>query len=254
MATPTKIIVYIVAVVLSVLVFNKLYVMNISDAVRRARILRFQLTIVILSFMSLLNAFVWRNLSHLLDSDRNVNTKDSGTSSWKWTLFVDFRDIVNWRTYTLKSLLWRVVLAVIQISSLLSYTSFTLLIRTEPFAVAFWLFLCFAAVVQLFCGLVIVKLVMFIWRYVLKQKTRPKNTKLQGFSVVIYAAFIVCVGFYNISQPPKIKEVSIPIKDLPKEFDQFQITFVSDIHLGPTIGMKKLEKVVHMINYIQSGT
>lgn len=253
MATPIKIIVYIVALIISVFILNKLIVMNLSDAVLRARILRFQLTIAILCFMSLLNAFVWRNLSSLLDSERHLSTDDTESEDGRWTLFVDFRDVSNWRTYTVNSLLWRVLLAAVQISSLLSYTSFTFLIHTEPYRLAYWLFLCFATVVQLFCGLVFLKVIMFIWTYVLKRRTRPKSTKFQRFAVVVYAVLIVTVGFYNISQPPMIKDVSIPIKDLPKDLNNLQITFVSDIHLGPTIGQKSLERIVNMINYLQSG-
>ncbi|KAH3772766.1 hypothetical protein DPMN_174112 [Dreissena polymorpha] len=51
---------------------------------------------------------------------------------------------------------------------------------------------------------------------------------------------------------PDIKEVTIPVKDMPKSLNRMTITFVSDIHLGPTTGQQSLERIVNMINYLNS--
>lgn len=255
MATPTKIVLCILAAIASNFVIYKLIVITISNDYLRARALRFQLSIVILSFMSLFNCFVWRNLSCLFDnvSERTKLSDDAPASIEEWSLFIDFSDIQNWRSYTVKSLSWRVLLGTVQISSLFAYTSYSFLIRTEPIAISFWLFLCFATVIQLFSGLVFMKLLQFIVRYVLKKRSKLKNSKIQGIIVVIYAVTIVSVGFNNTLKSPTIKEVTIPIKGLSRDMNNFEITFVSDIHLGPTVGLKHLEIIVNMINYLQSG-
>lgn len=232
-----------------------LVVMKLSDDILRARLLRFQLSAVILMVMAILNCYVWRNLSTLMDSQKYNIQRDGEWRHGNWILSLrtELKDIAKWKNFAVKSLAWRVLLGCVQLSSMLCYASFSLLIATEPYVLTVWLFLCFAIVVQLFCGTVLTKVFLFIWNQIHKKRTQSKTTKLHGYFIVLYALLIVSIGHYNVLQPPKIKDVSVPIKDLAKELNNFQITFVSDIHLGPTIGIKHLEKIVHMINYIHSG-
>lgn len=255
MATPMRMILFILSVFFLLLIFNLLIVMKLSDDILRARLLRFQLTAIILMFMTILNCYVWRNLSTLMDSQEYNIQRDAELRHRNWilSLRVEFKDIAKWKNFAVKSLSWRVLLGCVQLSSMLCYASFSFLIATEPYVLTVWLFLCFAVVVQLFFGTVLTKVFLFIWTHIHKKRTRSKITKFHGYFIVLYALLIVSVGHYNVLQLPKIKDVSVPVKDLAKELNNFQITFVSDIHLGPTIGIKHLEKIVHMINYIQSG-
>ncbi|KAH9502931.1 hypothetical protein Btru_072406 [Bulinus truncatus] len=55
-------------------------------------------------------------------------------------------------------------------------------------------------------------------------------------------------GLYNASQPPTIKTVTIPIRNLPLNLEGLKIIQLSDIHLGPTVGFTKLDRIVHVVN------
>ncbi|KAK0061817.1 transmembrane protein with metallophosphoesterase domain [Biomphalaria pfeifferi] len=55
-------------------------------------------------------------------------------------------------------------------------------------------------------------------------------------------------GLYNASQPPVVKDVKIPIRDLPIGLNGLKIVQLSDIHLGPTVGFSKLSKIVTIVN------
>jgi predicted MPP superfamily phosphohydrolase len=66
----------------------------------------------------------------------------------------------------------------------------------------------------------------------------------------VLAGTLVCclVGFWSATQNLKIKNVKVPIKDLPKEFEGFKIVQISDLHVGPTIKKSYVERVVKLAN------
>ena len=153
------------------------------------------------------------------------------------------------KAYTLNAAVWRFTLFVLSTCAVFAYSSFSFFNSVEVYRLAIWLFLCLGAVIQLFTILVFIKLINFVLRLKQKTKTRP-ITKTQQIIALIYALLVVGIGYYNGQQLPNIKEVTIPVKDLPEELT---ITLISDIHVGPTIGKKRLEKVVNMVNYLGSG-
>lgn len=62
-------------------------------------------------------------------------------------------------------------------------------------------------------------------------------------------AFIVAfVGLYQTRKNPEIKKISIPIANLPSEFDGLKILQMSDIHVGQTIKGKFIESLVNIGN------
>jgi predicted MPP superfamily phosphohydrolase len=81
----------------------------------------------------------------------------------------------------------------------------------------------------------------------------PVRKNTSALLAIICALSMTTYGYYKINQPPVIKNVSIPIKDLGSSLDGFTITLLSDIHLGPTVGKKQLETAVHMSNNLESG-
>uniref|UniRef100_A0AC35F3D5 Calcineurin-like phosphoesterase domain-containing protein n=1 Tax=Panagrolaimus sp. PS1159 TaxID=55785 RepID=A0AC35F3D5_9BILA len=70
--------------------------------------------------------------------------------------------------------------------------------------------------------------------------------------LAISLAFLLTLeGFISTSQAPTVKNLNIGIKNLPKEFNGFSIALVSDIHVGPTVNIKRVEKIVETINKME---
>ncbi|GFR63684.1 transmembrane protein with metallophosphoesterase domain [Elysia marginata] len=61
------------------------------------------------------------------------------------------------------------------------------------------------------------------------------------------------LGIYTASQPPAVRHVEIPIKDLPTNLDGLSLVQISDIHLGPTVGFTKLNMIVDIVNRQNPG-
>jgi predicted MPP superfamily phosphohydrolase len=57
-------------------------------------------------------------------------------------------------------------------------------------------------------------------------------------------------GVYEARRQPVLKEVEIPISDLPAELHNFRIAQFSDVHVGPTIKRDFVESVVRQINQL----
>ena len=48
--------------------------------------------------------------------------------------------------------------------------------------------------------------------------------------------------------------VNIPIKNLPSSFDGYKVALLTDVHIGPTVGLTSVERVVELTNEIDAGT
>ncbi len=67
----------------------------------------------------------------------------------------------------------------------------------------------------------------------------------KGILAAITAA--VGVGWAQAKAGPVIEDVTIPIKDLPKSFDGFVITQISDVHIGPLLHKDFTHSVVDQV-------
>ena len=84
------------------------------------------------------------------------------------------------------------------------------------------------------------------------KKEDKKNIKKKKHNILIYFILIIALLFlyskyiepYNLT----IKEYKIENEYLPKSFDGIKIVHFSDIHLGSTVDIKYLDKIVNLIN------
>jgi len=60
------------------------------------------------------------------------------------------------------------------------------------------------------------------------------------------------LGIGQAHAEPNVKEVKVPIKDLPEQFEGFRIAQVSDLHVGPTIGRRFAQTVVNRVNSLDA--
>lgn len=86
----------------------------------------------------------------------------------------------------------------------------------------------------------------------------PKLSRRQLFVSTTSAGIAVAgvggslKGYYNATKLPDIKQVSVPIKGLPKELKGLRIVQLSDIHLGNTIAPEFLAAVVEKVNTLDA--
>jgi predicted MPP superfamily phosphohydrolase len=69
-----------------------------------------------------------------------------------------------------------------------------------------------------------------------------------NFIILILSLLIVLFGFIEVLRGPRIKSISLSIPDLPAALNNFKIAQLSDLHIGPTIRRKYIEKVVRRTN------
>jgi predicted MPP superfamily phosphohydrolase len=69
--------------------------------------------------------------------------------------------------------------------------------------------------------------------------------------VPVIAAVSTLVGLFNARRPPRVRELNIPIADLPAALEGFSIVQITDLHVGPTIRDRFVRRVVERVNALQ---
>ena len=230
---------------LFILTFMK-YISALFSYETRGRILRFRTTVMIQSVSLVMSIYIWRNLSTMFD--RESSSKPDNTFSSIHAV------IRSWNTLGTGSKFWRCILFGILFLCHCSYSTFVFFLSTDPYKIAIVFFIAFAITVQLFTGLVLTKLFTLIFKLFGFKERYFLRHRVRQFIVLIYAFSISSAGYYNSLSLPEIKEVTVPVKDLPAKLNGLTITFIPDIHIGPTVGRTRLERIINMVNYIQSGT
>ena len=71
---------------------------------------------------------------------------------------------------------------------------------------------------------------------------------LSALAVPLLATLITLVGFFNARRTARVRRVDIPIARLPSQLEGFTIAQLSDIHVGPTIRVRYIERIVKAVN------
>jgi len=77
--------------------------------------------------------------------------------------------------------------------------------------------------------------------------------RMKFITASLFSVSISIYGLYGGMQAPTVKTVEIPVKGLAASMDRLNVAVIADIHLGPTVGRTKLERVVHMVNSLKPG-
>ena len=70
--------------------------------------------------------------------------------------------------------------------------------------------------------------------------------------VVLLGLVVTVVGFMNARRTSAVVRVDVPIKGLPAALQGFTVAQISDIHVGPTIRLAYLERIVSKVNSLQA--
>jgi predicted MPP superfamily phosphohydrolase len=80
------------------------------------------------------------------------------------------------------------------------------------------------------------------------------NRALELESAAVGAMLLVTlvVGSAQVALGPRVYTVQIPLAELPAALDGFSIVQVTDLHLGPTVGRRFMERCVAMANALDA--
>lgn len=80
--------------------------------------------------------------------------------------------------------------------------------------------------------------------------------ELRYFSALalpLLAALVTSLGFWNARRTAAVVEVTIPIANLPSALQGFSVVQISDIHVGPTIKLPYLQRIVDRVNGLNAN-
>jgi uncharacterized protein len=71
---------------------------------------------------------------------------------------------------------------------------------------------------------------------------------LNPLVIFVSAILITLLGAWRAFGDPRVKNIKIDLKDLPQSLHGFRIVQISDLHIGPTMGRKYVEKVISIVD------
>ncbi|HYP82427.1 metallophosphoesterase [Variovorax sp.] len=71
---------------------------------------------------------------------------------------------------------------------------------------------------------------------------------LSAGAAVLLASLVTLIGYFNARRTAAVRRVDVPIDRLPAGLDGFTIAQLSDIHVGPTIRVRYIERIVESVN------
>jgi predicted MPP superfamily phosphohydrolase len=78
----------------------------------------------------------------------------------------------------------------------------------------------------------------------------PTLSRWTAALVVVLATLASIIGYRNARAVPALKQVDIPIDDLPAALDGFRIAQITDLHVGPTIKAAQMKAIVDVVNQL----
>ncbi len=77
---------------------------------------------------------------------------------------------------------------------------------------------------------------------------RTMLVQSMNLAVIGAAASLTAYGVFEARRRPAIKEITVPVVDLPEAFSGFRIVQITDIHAGLTVKRDFIETIVEMVN------
>lgn len=220
--------VFVVALVIS-FVLGEVYVFSL-DKERRARALRTQFSAFMTFLVHLGCRYLWNRLvikvqNHLIVIHQN-----------HYVFYI-----------------WRSIVFIFLFCAQISYMTNAFFMSPDVHWFSYMCYICLGTLVQLVTSLGILDLLNWI---ILKANFNSKyrvRSDFKAIIAVVYAITMVSHGLWTTTQPPSLKKIMIPIQHLPPSLQGTRIVQLTDIHLGPTVGREKLQRLVNQVNQIQPG-
>jgi predicted MPP superfamily phosphohydrolase len=104
---------------------------------------------------------------------------------------------------------------------------------------------------SLFVFTVLRDLILALARLLLPASQTAAWTSSSALYTLGLTALVTLVGFIIARGPPRVSEVTVPIRNLPQSLNGFSIVQVSDIHVGSTIKRGFLAGIVRRVNELK---
>jgi predicted MPP superfamily phosphohydrolase len=84
--------------------------------------------------------------------------------------------------------------------------------------------------------------------YSFDQSRRAFLANSVNYAIIGGSALLTGYGIYEARRIPELQEVTIPLPNLPPEFEGYHIAQFTDLHVGPTIKRRFVESVARQVN------
>lgn len=93
-------------------------------------------------------------------------------------------------------------------------------------------------------------LALYIWTTRRRPKQSSRRVFLQSTAALVASAPLVggCAGILIARSGAILREVDLPIENLPPDLNGLRIAQISDIHFGPFLGVDELNRAIAMVN------
>nr|NP_001073512.1 transmembrane protein with metallophosphoesterase domain [Danio rerio]Q08BG1.1 RecName: Full=Transmembrane protein with metallophosphoesterase domain [Danio rerio]AAI24739.1 Zgc:153790 [Danio rerio] len=147
---------------------------------------------------------------------------------------------------------WRIIVLLFLALVHGSYLCMFFLVDTEPHWLSLLSFSCLGVYVILLFFLFVFGCLNRLGKLLSRSRSAEEAVASGSFRQTVLALIITAVlavyGLVNAAQPPKVVDVEIPVEKLPESLNGLRLVLLSDIHLGPTVGRSKLQRIVSMVN------
>lgn len=184
---------------------------------------RVQFLLVFCLVLGAISRYVWINLTVLLPN-RHSNSR----------VLV----FTHWILY--------VVLATFLGLAFFSFVIGRMLISVEPYFINMLAFTCLGLLILIFFNLLVLSVVFGLLR--MCSFRIPNPDKWKTIIATTFSLLLCIQGLTTAYKGPKIRRVTVPLSKLPASFDGTTVVQLSDIHLGPLVGLDTLERVVKMVS------
>ncbi|XP_022790037.1 transmembrane protein with metallophosphoesterase domain-like [Stylophora pistillata] len=184
---------------------------------------RIQFLLIFCFILGAMSRYVWINLIVLLPNRHSNSRKLVYTH---WIMYIVFAAFLG-----------------------LAFFSFVIgrmLIGVEPYFINKLAFACLGLLILIFFNLLLLSVVFGLLR--LCNFTIPNADKWKTIIATVLSLLLCIQGLTTAYKGPVFKRVTVPLSKLPPSFDGTTVVQLSDIHLGPLIGLDALERVVKMVS------
>ncbi len=89
-----------------------------------------------------------------------------------------------------------------------------------------------------------------LWPALLSSAAIRTDTAL---ALPVLALLVTALGFWNARRTAAVVRIDVPIANLPEALQGFTVAQISDIHVGPTIKTKYLQRIVDRVNGLNAN-
>jgi predicted MPP superfamily phosphohydrolase len=98
--------------------------------------------------------------------------------------------------------------------------------------------------------LVVARVFDWVWPEVISLELLRTDT---AEALPVVALLVTLLGFWNARRTATVVNIDVPILNLPEALQGFTVAQISDIHVGPTIKTKYLQRIVTKVNGLNAN-